>query len=53
MAFTARGSQRQYLVVIPLAGLVIMRLGIAYTLWGDIETVERLVADAVAGTGAS
>jgi len=49
----ARGSQGQYLVVIPSAGLVIVRLGMAYAPRGDIETVERLVADVVAGTGAS
>jgi hypothetical protein len=48
----ARGSQEKYLVVIPSSGLVIVRLGMAYTPRGDIETVERLLADAVTRTGA-
>ena len=49
----ARGSQGQYIVVIPSAGLVIVPLGMAYTPRVDVETVKRLVADAVAGTGES
>ena len=51
--FMARGSQGQYLVVIPSAGLVVVRFGMTYTPPGDIETVERVLGDAVAGTGAS
>ena len=47
-SFMARGSQGQYVVVIPSAKLVIVRLGMAYTPRGDMETMERLVADVVA-----
>jgi CubicO group peptidase (beta-lactamase class C family) len=46
-SFMARGSQGQYVVVIPSERLVIVRLGMAYTPRGDIEAMERLVADAV------
>jgi CubicO group peptidase (beta-lactamase class C family) len=51
-SFMARGSQGQYVVVIPSAKLVIVRLGMAYTPRGDIATMERLVADAVAAVRA-
>jgi CubicO group peptidase (beta-lactamase class C family) len=47
-SFMARGSQGQYIVVIPSSKLVIVRLGIAYTPMGDIAAMERLVDDAVA-----
>jgi CubicO group peptidase (beta-lactamase class C family) len=47
-SFMARGTQGQYIVVIPAAKLVIVRLGFAETPLGDIAAVEHLVADAVA-----
>ncbi len=46
-SFMARGSQGQYIVVIPSSKLVIARLGMAWTPLGDITALERLVADAV------
>jgi CubicO group peptidase (beta-lactamase class C family) len=47
-SFMARGILGQYVVVIPSAKIVIVRLGMAYTQDGDIATVERLVADTIA-----
>ena len=47
-SFMARGSFGQYAVIVPSARLVVVRLGISYTLLGDIEAIQRLVADAVA-----
>ncbi|HTV87436.1 MAG TPA: hypothetical protein VME41_00330 [Stellaceae bacterium] len=47
-SFMARGTQGQYIVVAPAEKLVIVRLGPAETPLGDIEAVERLVADTVA-----
>jgi hypothetical protein len=47
-SFIARGSQGQYILVIPSSKLVIVRLGMAWTPRGDIEAMERLVADTVA-----
>lgn len=46
--FMARGSQGQYVIVIPSSRLVIVRLGLAYTDRGDIAAEERLVAEVVA-----
>jgi CubicO group peptidase (beta-lactamase class C family) len=50
-SFMARGSQGQYLIIIPSARLVIARLGLSYTDMGDIAATERLVADTVAAVG--
>jgi CubicO group peptidase (beta-lactamase class C family) len=50
-SFMPRGSQGQYVVMIPSARLVIVRLGMADTPRGEIETVARLVAGAVASAG--
>jgi CubicO group peptidase (beta-lactamase class C family) len=47
-SFMARGTQGQYIVIAPTAGLVVVRLGFAATPLGDIAAVERLVADAAA-----
>jgi CubicO group peptidase (beta-lactamase class C family) len=47
-SFMARGSRGQYVVVVPSARLVVVRLGDADTFAGDIRATDRLVADAVA-----
>lgn len=47
-SFMARGARGQYVVVIPSARMVIVRLGDSDTFAGDIRVMDRLVADAVA-----
>jgi CubicO group peptidase (beta-lactamase class C family) len=47
-SFMARGSQGQYAIIVPSAHLVIVRLGMAYTPFDDIATIERLVRDTLA-----
>jgi CubicO group peptidase (beta-lactamase class C family) len=47
-SFMARGSQGQYAIIVPSARLVVVRLGMAYTPYGDIEAMERLVRDTLA-----
>jgi hypothetical protein len=43
----ARGAFGQYVVIVPSARLVVVRLGMAFTPRDDMETVGRLVADIV------
>jgi CubicO group peptidase (beta-lactamase class C family) len=47
-SFMARGSQGQYVVIVPSARLVVVRLGMAHDFYEDIEGVSHLVAGAVA-----
>jgi CubicO group peptidase (beta-lactamase class C family) len=47
-SFMAYGSLGQYLVVVPSARLVIVRMGISRTPGEDIEGIDRLTADSVA-----
>jgi hypothetical protein len=47
-SFMARGSHGQYVVVIPSARLVIVKLGDAYTFAGDIRAMDQLVAETLA-----
>ncbi len=47
-SYFARGSQGQYVIIIPSRRLVIVRMGIAYTHYGDIDAVERLVREVTA-----
>ena len=51
-SYFARGNWGQYVVVVPSAHLVVVRLGPAYTHYGDIDAVNRLVKEAVAATKA-
>jgi hypothetical protein len=47
-SFMAHSTQGQYLVIVPSAGLVVVRLGMAHDRYEDIDGVARLVADAMA-----
>ncbi|MFC3068391.1 serine hydrolase domain-containing protein [Phenylobacterium soli] len=51
-SFMARGARGQYVVVVPSARLVVVRLGDADTFAGDIRAADRLVGDAVAWANA-
>lgn len=50
-SFMAQGSLGQYLIVIPSAQLVIVRMGISRTPGEDIVGVDRLTAEAIAALG--
>lgn len=47
-SFMARGTQGQYIVIVPSARLVVVRLGMAHDRYEDIDGVARLLADAIA-----
>lgn len=47
-SFMAYGSLGQYIVIVPSARLVIVRMGVSRMPGEDIEGVDRLTADAVA-----
>ena len=47
-SFMARGTQRQYIVIVPSARRVVVRLGMAHDRYEDIDGVARLIADAIA-----
>ena len=47
-AFMARGTQGQYVLIIPSQDLVIVRLGPAFTSRDDMDTVARLTREVVA-----
>ncbi|HEY2070665.1 MAG TPA: serine hydrolase [Rhizomicrobium sp.] len=47
-SFMARGSLGQYVIVIPSARLVIVRMGISRTPYEDIDVVDRLTAETLA-----
>ena len=47
-SFMARGTQGQYIVIVPSARLVIVRLGMAHDHYEDIDGVARLMTEAIA-----
>ncbi|MES2722291.1 MAG: serine hydrolase [Pseudomonadota bacterium] len=51
-AYMARGHHGQYVIVVPSAGVVVVRLGTTPTPTSDMETVARLVGEVIAATRA-
>lgn len=51
-AFMARGHHGQYVIVVPSARLVVVRLGTTATPTSDMEAVARLVGEVIAGVRA-
>ena len=49
-ALMARGSLGQFIVIVPQARLVVVRLGISHTRTEYIGQMNRLVADALSAT---
>jgi CubicO group peptidase (beta-lactamase class C family) len=47
-SFMARGSLGQYVIVVPSAHLVIVRMGLSRTAFEDIDGVDRLVGEVLA-----
>lgn len=50
-AFMARGHQGQYIVIIPSARLVVVRMGMAFDAREDVDGVSRLVRDVIETLG--
>ena len=51
-SYMALGAQGQYVVVVPSVRLVVVRLGMAFTRFADIEAVSALVRETVAAVRA-
>lgn len=47
-SFMGRGSHGQFLIVIPSARIVIVKLGDAYAAYGDIEAMDRFTGEVLA-----
>jgi CubicO group peptidase (beta-lactamase class C family) len=47
-SYMARGNQGQYLVIVPSAHLIVLRMGMAYTPGEDVDVVARLVGETLA-----
>jgi len=51
-AFMTRGTNGQFVLIIPSHDLVIVRLGNAWTTRGEIDAINRLVREVIAGLDA-
>jgi CubicO group peptidase (beta-lactamase class C family) len=47
-SYMARGTQGQYVVIVPSRRLVVVRMGYSADPYGDVDAVSRLVGDVVA-----